>query len=154
VKPDWAGPIYLAMLGNRGVVDCYGTPPFEGQRARAVSDPLYRGEAYVEESAERSAIATARVTEWSPNHARIALDGAGPGSTVVYNMNFDDGWRSDAGTVIAVDGKVAVRLDEPRTSVTLWYRPRGLDLGLVLGALSVVASGLLCWRARRTRMAG
>jgi hypothetical protein len=154
VRPDWAGPMYLAMLGNRGVVNCYGTPPFEGQRARAVADPLYQGEAYVEAPTGRSTIATARVTEWSPNHARIALDGADAGSTVVYNMNYDEGWRSDAGPVVSVDDKVAVRLDAPRSAVTFRYRPRGLELGLVLGALSVVATALLSHRARRARLVG
>lgn len=38
-KRDWAGPLYLAMLGNTGVLNCYGTPPFERKGALAQNDP-------------------------------------------------------------------------------------------------------------------
>ncbi|MEJ7732583.1 MAG: hypothetical protein WKG00_25690, partial [Polyangiaceae bacterium] len=35
VRRDWAGPMYLAMLGNTGVLNCYGAPPFERRGALA-----------------------------------------------------------------------------------------------------------------------
>jgi hypothetical protein len=151
-KPDWAGPVYLAMLGNRGVVNCYGAPPFEGQRARAISDPHYRGEVYVDGPDGQAGVATARVAAWGPNLARVELEGAGAGSTLVYNMNYDDGWRSDAGPVVAVDNKVAVRLDGPRSSVTFRYLPPRLPEGLLLAGLSVAACAVLFRRARMGRL--
>ena len=32
------GPMYLAMLGNTGVINCYGAPPFDAQGRRAARD--------------------------------------------------------------------------------------------------------------------
>src|SRR4029079_8028360 len=71
-RRDWAGPMYLAMLGNTGVINCYGTPPFAHKGARPVTDPRYRGEARV------VGRGTARVAEWSPNRVVIDVEGAEP----------------------------------------------------------------------------
>ncbi len=46
-RRDWAGPMYLAMLGNTGVINCYGAPPFERKGARPVGAPDYHGEAWL-----------------------------------------------------------------------------------------------------------
>ena len=95
--------------------------------------------------------ATARIVTWSPNRAVIELDGAAPGSSIVYNMNYDEGWRSDAGPVVSKDDKVAVRLDGARRTVTFFYRPPLFSLGVLLGALSAFACGVLAFRERRKR---
>ncbi len=154
VVRDWAEPMYLAMVGNTGVVACYGAPPFDGEGARATTDPRYRGEAYVEDAGGAVPAPTARVVAWSPNHVRVALDGAPAGATVVYNMNFDDGWRSDAGPVVRVDDEVAVRLDGPRSEVTFSYRPPWLGAGLALAAFGIAAATWVLWRQRAAAARG
>jgi len=144
-RRDWAGPMYLAMLGNTGVINCYGAPPFDRKGARAVTDPRYRGEAYVVGRGE------ARVVSFSPNRAVIEVEGAEPGALVVYNMNYDEGWRADAGAVIAHDNAVALRLGGDSQRITFSYRPPYLGAGLAVGALALAALALRARRERRAR---
>jgi hypothetical protein len=145
-RRDWAGPMYLAMIGNTGVINCYGTPPFDRKGARPVTAPDYHGEAYVALDDGRPA-GKASVTAWSPNHAVIDVEGAEPGALVVYNMNYDEGWHSDAGPVAPFHDVLAVRVPQGGNArVTLSYRPPYLGAGLLLGALAVVA---LLWLHRR-----
>ena len=148
-KRDWAGPMYLAMLGNTGVLNCYGTPPFDRRGARAVTDPAYRGEVFVEGGGE------AKLAAWSPNGATVEVTGAEAGALLVYNMNFDEGWRSDAGPVVNHGSGVAVRLPAGTSRVVLRYRPPGWALGLVVGLGTAVGLGWLIRRdARRERGEG
>ncbi|WP_281329226.1 hypothetical protein [Polyangium sp. 6x1] len=132
---DWAGPMYLAMLGNTGVLDCYGAPPFERKGALAADDPRHKGEVFVAEGA-----GTAKIADWSPNGATIELAGAEAGSLVVYNMNYDEGWRASVGKVQNVDNRVAVRLPEGVTTLSLWYRPPGFVPGLFAGLAALVGA--------------
>lgn len=158
-RRDWAGPMYLAMLGNTGVLNCYGTPPFDRRGARAISDPRYRGEVFVEgEGGAAAGIvgaaaqivgATAQIVEWSPSRAVVEVTGAGDGALLVYNMNYDEGWRSDAGPVIEREGAVAVRVPAGSSRVALRYRPPGLALGLLLGAATAAIAAWLVRRERR-----
>jgi hypothetical protein len=142
---------YLAMRSNRGVIACYGVPTLAAIGARSVTDPRYRGEAYVETMNAGDTPVAARIVEWSPNHAVVTLDAAAPGSFVVYNMNFDQGWRSDAGPVVSRDDKVAVRMDEPRARVTFTYRPPYFTAGLLVCILTLAASAAVFWRERARR---
>jgi hypothetical protein len=146
--PRLAGSAYLDMLGNRGIIECYGLPAFGAVGARSPADPRYRGEAYVEGPEGSATEASARVAEWSPNHAVIELERVTPGSVVVYNMNFDEGWRSDAGPVIARDDKVAVRAFGPTTTVRFTYRPPHLVLGLLLALMAAGGCAALLRRGR------
>ena len=145
-RRDWAGPMYLAMLGNTGVINCYGTPPFDRKGARPVKAPDYRGEAYVARPDGGHSAATAKVIRWSPNHVEIQVDGAEPGALLVYNMNFDEGWRSSTGAVEAHHNAVAARLGGGAATVTFSYRPPHLGAGVLVGALTVAA--LVMWRRR------
>lgn len=147
-KRDWAGPMYLAMLGNTGVLNCYGAPPFERKGARAATDPAYRGEVFVEGGGGQ-----ARLVSWSPNQATVEVSGAEAGALLVYNMNFDEGWRSDAGPVLNHEDAVAVRLPAGTSRVTLRYRPPGLFAGLGLAAATGAALWALARRARAAREA-
>ena len=148
-KPaDFAVPMYLSMLGNAGVIECYGVPLLDRIGARSVTDPGFEGEVTVTPHAD------ARVVEWSPNRAVFALGAVSAGSTLVYNMNYDDGWRSEQGDVLDVDGRVGVRLERPAERVTLTYRPRLLAPGIVLGLLGALACLVLGWRERRSRALG
>ncbi len=140
---DWAGPMYLAMLGNTGVLDCYGTPPFDRKGAVATKDPRHRGEVFVAEGA-----GTAKLVSWSPNNATIEIEGAEAGSLVVYNMNYDEGWRASAGKVENVDNRVAVRLPAGVKMLTLGYRPPGFVPGLLVG-LAALAGAIALVRAEK-----
>lgn len=139
-RRDWAGPMYLAMLGNTGVINCYGAPPFDRKGARPVGAADYKGEVWL------TGHGTARIAEWSPNHVVVDVEGADPGSLLAYNMNFDEGWRSDAGPVEALQNVVATRIQGGSSRVTLRYRPPYLGLGVVTAALAV---GGLVWLRRR-----
>jgi hypothetical protein len=158
-RRDWAGPMYLAMLGNTGVINCYGTPPFDRRGARPVGAPDYHGEAWLTGSdGAKVGGGTAKVVEWSPNRAVIDVQGAEPGALLVYNMNFDEGWRSDVvtmgtpppnpGRVVSHDNALATAVSGGSTRVTFRYRPPNLGLGVLLAALSV---GALVALRRRER---
>jgi hypothetical protein len=131
-RRHWAGPMYLAMLANTGVINCYGAPPFDRKGARPVGAPDYHGEAWL------TGRGTASVAEWSPNHVVIDVHDAEAGSLLVYNMNFDEGWRSDAGPVLAHQNALATRLAASDARVTFRYRPPNLGLGVVCAVAAVV----------------
>jgi low affinity Fe/Cu permease len=132
-RRDWAGPMYLAMIGNTGVINCYGAPPFDRKGARPVSAADYHGEAWL------TGTGSAKVVEWSPNHAVVDVRGAQPGALLVYNMNFDEGWASDAGPVVAHDNALAVQVPGGDAKVTFRYRPPNLAAGFLACALGVGA---------------
>lgn len=168
-RRDWAGPMYLAMLGNTGVLNCYGTPPFERKGARATKDPAYRGEVHVVPAAARAAsgaaasggpapegtgtAGVAKLVSWSPNAAVVEVSAAEAGALLVYNMNYDEGWlatiehggSSERAPAVAHEHAVAVRLPPGDSRVTFRYRPPGLALGVLVGAAT--AAGLaIAWR--------
>lgn len=144
-RRDWAGPMYLAMLGNTGVLNCYSAPPFDRKGAIAVKDPRYRGEVHLEGEGG----GTAKIVAWTPNSAVIDVSDAAPGSLLVYNMNFDEGWSADVGTIESFAYALAVRLPGGTTRVTLRYRPPFFALGLLLGAATLAGLGLAYRRVRR-----
>ena len=78
----------------------------------------------------------------------VDVDGADPGALLVYNMNFDEGWRSDAGRVVAHGNAVATPVPAGSARVTLRYRPPNLGLGVLCAALAV---GALVALRRRER---
>lgn len=62
------------------------------------------------------------------------------GGHVVINRNYNPGWKSDKGQVIAYRGLLAVKFRQPgEHTITLVFRPFGYFLGLILTALSLVA---------------
>lgn len=151
---DWAGPMYLAMLANTGVIDCYGTPPFEERGAIAASDRRYRGEVYLEPRGE------ARIERWSPNGATVRVSGAAPGARLIYNMNHDRGWTArvegaNPTTLRVVDEQHRVAVDVPAgdSVVVLSYRPIGLRAGVLLLLVTVAALAAAALHARRSRAA-
>jgi len=125
--PDWAGASLLAEFGNIGLVGSYGLPPFEAG-AIAVGAPGYRGEAYVVGPPG----GVARVVHFTPNTAVVEYDHAGPGSLLVYNMNFDPSWRADGRAATDYKNAVATPLSAQAGRRTFSYYPRGLNWGLLV----------------------
>lgn len=145
-KPDWAGPLYLAMLANTGVIRCYGTPPFDQLGALARSDEKYRGEVFV---TPRGAASIAR---WSPNAVTVTLSGIEQPSQLIYNQNFDEGFQaqvlvgneSQPAIVGSAEHRVAIDIPAFATQVRIAYQPPGLRYGL----FGVVLYGGVMWLRR------
>ncbi len=142
-RRDWAGPMYLAMLSNTGVINCYGTPPFDKKGALPVSSPRYRGEAWLDGPG------TAKITRFSPNQIEIEVSDATPGELLVVNMNHDDGWRADTGPIEDHDHALATRVTAASGRVVMSYRPPYLGLGLLGFIAAAGAIALLVGRERR-----
>lgn len=150
VKRDWAGPMYLAMLANTGVINCYGTPPFGDKGAIPIDHPEYRGPTVLTGDGHAS------VRSWSPNEIVVDVDADEPGE-LIYNMNWDHGWRAVVtpttgaeydGAAMSVSHALATPVPAGRSSVTFTYRPVGLGLG-ALAALATI--GVLAALRRRER---
>lgn len=143
-KRDWAGPMYLAMIANRGVINCYGAPPFDRRGALARTDAKYRGEVFVAEGK-----GTPKIVGRTFNTATIHIDDASDGALVVFNMNFDEGWTSSVGQVMSQDNRVAVRIPAGARDLVLRYRAPGFVSGVLLGLLTLFGCIAVVRRERR-----
>ena len=139
----------FAMLGNTGVINCYGIPPFDRKGARPVTAPDYHGEAFVVAPGGR--FETATVAKFTPNRAVIDIANAATGGLLVYNMNYDDGWHTDAGKLESYKDALAVRIAPGTRRVVFSYRPPGLGLGLGIATITI---GLLFVLRRREESEG
>ncbi len=144
---EWpAKIIYPSMLANTGMVTCYGIPPEAKSTVIGSDQPDYRGLAFLASGAGR-----AEVTRWTPNAVTLQVTGASPGDRVVYDMNFDPGWRAGGAPAENWHGLVGAKVRSSEELVEISYRPTGLTAGLVVFVLTVVAQGLLLARERRAR---
>jgi hypothetical protein len=143
---DWAGATMIAMFANVGLIPSYGLPLFQpGAIARGA--PGYRGEAYVVGPSGGEA----QVTQWTPNTATIEYSHAGPGSLLVYNMNYDPGWRADGRPAVAYNLALAKPIPQGSGQVKFSYYPRALNWGLLVCALTVGTAFGIPRLARRLR---
>jgi hypothetical protein len=122
------------VLANVGTLECYGVPKVEHPGARAWDAADYRGEAYVDGGGE------ARIIEWTTQHAVVEFSNATDGAHVVYNMNYDEGWRANDEPAEPWKGAVATRAFAPGGTVVFRYRPRTFVPGV---AICVVTIGAL-----------
>ncbi len=143
-KRDWVGPMYLAMIGNRGVINCYGAPPFDRRGAMARTDPKYHGEVFLADGQ-----GSAKIVKRTFNTATLHIEDASDAALVVFNMNFDEGWSASTGNVVNQDNRVAVRVPAGTHEITLRYRAPGFFLGLFLGIGTLLACIALVRRERR-----
>jgi hypothetical protein len=154
-RRDWAAPMYLSMLGNTGVLNCYGAPPFEGKGALSPYDRRFRGDVFLDGGG------SATVSHWSPNQVEIESDAATDGELLVYNMNFDPGFSArvttngNATTVPAMstDDRVSVHVPAGRSVVVFQYSPPRMGIGIAMAVVTVGALALAMWLERRRRMA-
>lgn len=145
--PDWAQPVYLAMLANQGVIDCWAVPRPTEWGAIGEGMPGYRGEAYVE-----AGTGEARVVSSTPNTAEIQVDGATEGAVVVYNMNYDPSWRANGKPAMVWKNAVAARVPAGSSRVRFTYYPRTMNAGLAVFAVAAGLCGVFpWWRKRRAK---
>lgn len=146
---EWpAKIIYPSMLANSGMVTCYGIPLEAKSTVIGSDQPDYRGLAFL-----ASGVGRAEVTRWTPNAVTLHVIGASPGDRVVYDMNFDPGWRAAGAAAEDWHGLVAAKVTGGDELVEISYRPKGLIAGLVLFVLTVIAQGVMLARERRRRRA-
>jgi hypothetical protein len=138
--PDWkqvGRQLLLGMYANTGMIRCYATPPELIPGAIAQGGPGYRGEAYIVGGAGMSS-GTAHITRWTPNTATVRYENAVPGSTLVYNMNYDPSWRANGSLAINYRAAVAAPLTSGAGEVTFRYYPRTLNWGLLMCAFTAL----------------
>jgi hypothetical protein len=142
---EWpAKIIYPSMLANTGMVTCYGIPPEAKSNVIGSDQPGYRGLAFVASGAGR-----AEVTRWTPNAVTLHVTGASPGARVVYDLNFDPGWRAAGAPAEDWHGLVSGKVTSGDELIEISYWPKGLTAGLFLFVLTLFVQGLLLARQRR-----
>lgn len=148
---DWGGANLLAMFANTGTISCYGVPIDPAQLgAIAKGDPRYKGEAYFAAGAGH-----ATVVKWTPNSAVVEYADAGPDAVLVYNMNWDPNWQADGKPAWNQGNAVGAPVAAGSGRVTFRYRPRWMNGGIAVFALTLAAAfgGPLAWRRLRRRAA-
>jgi len=126
------------------MVTCYGIPLEARSNVIGSDQPDYRGLAFL-----ASGVGRAEVTRWTPNAVTLHVTGSSPGDRVVYDMNFDPGWRAGGAPAENWHGLVGAKVRSGDELVELSYRPTGLTAGLFLFVLTVLGHGLLRARERR-----
>lgn len=153
VRRDYAPEAVPALLAGSGVLQCNlhaslsvyapkspnGRPLGMGARGHGASD--YRGEAYT-----KSGAGHAQVVSFSPNRVVVELRGANVGDLLVYNQNFDAGWRVDGRPVSSYRGAIATQITASNARLSFEFYPRGLNAGLAALALTLVGIAAFAWR--------
>jgi hypothetical protein len=132
-------PMFRALMSNQSFFNCY-----EVMRLTQVADadhPLVSGGAGMKIFS----------TRFSPNRVEFAVANGSEPARAVLNENFAAGWSSDAGTVAPdpESGKPSVTLTPGQAGTFAFtFRPPGLILGTLAGALCVGVSFVLAGRER------
>jgi hypothetical protein len=143
---EWpAKIIYPSMLANLGLVNCYGLPSDFKSAVVGSDQPGYRGLVFTEGPGR------ATLLDWKPNSLRVRVEGASPGTRLIYDTTFDPGWRVGAGRAEPWRGLVSGAVPAGDSVVVLRYRPVGLVPGLLLFALTVAAWAGAAALRRRAR---
>jgi len=122
--PNWPSALYPAVLENRGVIENYRTIPFPSH-ALAFGARGYRGEV-------RFLDGEGGLVDYMLTPNVIAARTTGRAGTLVFNCNYDGGWKCKGSAGAAVfdqNGLLAVRLSEGQKMVMLSYRPFSFVLG-------------------------
>ncbi len=149
---DYAPEAVPAVLAGVGVLACTmhanlniwapkaaNGRPF-GMGARGRDGAEYQGEAFL------PAGGFARVLTFSLNEIVVEVTGARVGERLVINQNFDPGWSVDDRAVEAYRELNSVTLRAPSGRVVFRFWPRGLTVGLVTLALTLLGVAALYWR--------
>jgi hypothetical protein len=144
--PEQGPNMLLPMMANVGVINCYGIPPVRFSGAIAKGDPRYRGETYVV-----GGTGVTRMVSWSPNKAVVDYWNLEPGAALVYNMNYDEGWRANGEPAEPVQMAVGVHPPAGDGRVVFRYVPRGLEAGLAIFGVTAAVIGFVVYVDRRRR---
>jgi hypothetical protein len=156
-RRDYAPEAVPAILAGSGVLECnlhaslsiYAPKsangrPF-GMGARGLGSSDYRGEAFTQ-----SGVGSAKLASFSPNQVVVELSGAKVGDRLIYNQNFDPGWRVDGTAAENYRDALATRVTAPNARLTFRFWPRGLTAGLVMFALTLSGVALLAFQGAAT----
>ncbi|MFH0754397.1 MAG: hypothetical protein V2A70_07515 [Candidatus Omnitrophota bacterium] len=123
--------MHLAMLHNQGTLNGYESIPVTAFPA-AEGEAAYRGEQYL-----LGEYGQARLHAWSPN--RIVIDiKVLKNDILIVNQNYEKGWHSSAGPVMAHDGLMSVVVNPSVRQVVFWYFPFSLVLGWFAVSIGLV----------------
>lgn len=153
VRRDYAPEAVPAILAGYGVLQCNlhaslsvyapraedGRPTGMGARGRG--DTGYRGEAYTQ-----TGVGVADIAEFSPNRVVIELRGGRVGDRLIYNQNFDPGWRVNGVPAARYRDALAAEITSPDARLTFEFWPRGLSFGLATLALTLLGLSISVWR--------
>lgn len=143
IPEQWGGPLYEAVLRNRGNVKGQTDVP-SLDVTKAQGDLDYRGEAWL---AGGHGSVAARTT---PNTITVeaTLDAD---DVVVINQNFFPGWRdANSGRPCEPrEGLISLPLAKGTHELALEFAPRSLSIGGLLTALTLAVLAAWRWRLRR-----
>ena len=158
-RPDyvpglWSVSTTPGVIDNVGTMECdtdnglhIGHRDAEGRMAGvgayADNDPDYRGNAFVVERA-----ASASVVSFTADEVAVRVEGAQQGDHLVLDQNWDPGWTANGNPTVPLNDAVGTVLEGPSESVVFRYRPRTLNAGLALCALTAAAIAAAMWRTR------
>jgi hypothetical protein len=156
-QSEWSPPSLPAEMANIGTIDCGTYPAFHnyyrdqkgnipGLGAKGLGDPDYKGEVFMADGA-----GTAAVTSWTPNEVTVQVHGAGPGTRLVLNQNWDPGWSARGAQVAEWHDTVSAVLRGADATVVFRYRPSTLWPGVVLFLGTCTGLAALARRMRRQR---
>jgi hypothetical protein len=160
VRRDYAPEAVPAMLAGSGVLQCNlhaslsvyapraedGRPAGMGARGRGETG--YRGEAYTQSGA-----GSARLVAFSPNRVVIELRGGRVGDRLIYNQNFDPGWKVNGVPATRHRDAISAEIVEPDARLSFEFWPRGLSSGLAALALTLAGIFVTAFRCGAARAA-
>lgn len=115
---------------NRGRLECWEEWAFMW------GAPVWVGD--VEQAKPGSAGVVVLNVDRTQNSFKMNVEASEPGK-VLINSNYDEGWRTNVGTLIQQDKLLVLEVPAGRHRVLVKYWPRGLTLGFILtGTLAVL----------------
>jgi hypothetical protein len=150
---------YFNLRRNVGTLDWYTGIPivahavpkyFVDARNNYTRNPVYRGEAFFEESAGAASLIEQLVIR--PNSMAASVDVKAP-VVLVINQNFHRDWHTNRGKLLDRGGRLALQLEETgKYAIHLRYHPRGFYAGLAVTISSLLALVWVCWTYKTGRL--
>ena len=136
--------MYPVFLSNSGILDSYEVIHVKRGEVLPVSDPLYKGEAYLAKDKGRVSI-----TFFSPN--KIIVDvWAEEADTLVLNQNYYNGWKvvkgGLKGKASGFKGLISTSISPGYQRVIFYYMPNSFLIGLFISAFFCLAIFLITLR--------
>jgi DNA-directed RNA polymerase subunit H (RpoH/RPB5) len=150
-KGDWRSMMNHVMAGH-GAIACDEEAPL--QRALKLDEgPL------PQVKLDDPAAGSVREIEWTPNRVEVEVDLTQRG-TVLFNQNWNEHWKTTAGTLVKfgpkwqrdVDGgRLAVDAPPGKYRFAVYYRPRSFVIGAVTSLFLPLLMALFVIVRRKSR---